>query len=372
MSDEPLPEADRLDGAPHPRETEKLFGQDHAEAALLDAINSERLHHAWLLTGPRGIGKATLAWRVAKFLLSRPPPTESGLFGAPDPATSLDIPADHPVARRVAAGAEPGLLSLRRQWDPDRKRFKAQITVDEVRKLNGFFGLSAAEGGYRIVIVDSADEMNTAAANALLKVLEEPPKNAALFLISHQPARLLPTIRSRCRTLRLNPLSSDALAQALAQVGGDDAAPETLGALASGSVGEALRLSLLGGPALYADIVGLLDTAPSMDRPKALALAERAAQRGAEDRLDLTLRLMDLALSRLALAGAGRPIGPEAAPGEAKTFEKLSPNLRAAQHWAETSRDLGQRLAHGRAVNVDPASLLMDAFLKINETAGQS
>lgn len=372
MNDEAIPEADRIEGVPHPRETPALFGQSAAETALLEAIQSGRMHHAWLLTGPKGVGKATLAWRAARFLLTQPPAGDAGLFGAPEPATALDVDPDNPVARRVAAGSDPGLLSIKRPWDAERKRFKAQITVDEVRRLNGFFGLSAAEGGYRVVIVDSADEMNTSAANALLKVLEEPPKNALLFLVSHHPARLLPTIRSRCRELRLTSLDRDDLNRAIVQASGTYDESDALAELSGGSVGEALQLAMLDGAGLYSDIVDLFGTAPRMDRQKAAFLAEKASQRGAEDRLNLTLSLLDTALSRLALFGAGRPPTRDAAPGERETFALLSPDLARAQSWADLNRDLGQRLAHGRAVNVDPAALLMDAFLKINETAAQS
>ena len=371
MSDEALPEADRLEGFPHPRETEALFGQSDAETALLDAIQSGRLHHAWLLTGPKGIGKATLAWRAARFLLSRPVEDDAELFGAPPPET-LDVDPDHPVARRIAALSEPGLMAIRRPWDADRKRFKAQITVDEIRRLNGFFGLSAAGGGYRVVIIDSADEMNTAAANALLKVLEEPPKDAILFLISHRPARLRPTIRSRCREVRLKPMSAEDLAAAIEQAGGSAEGSATFYALSQGSVGEALRMSALDGPNIYAAIIDLISGAPRMDRQKAIALAEKSAQRGAEERLDLTLHLLDIALSRLARRGTGANGTAEACAGENEALARLSPDIRRAQAWANLSRELTDRLAHGRAVNIDPTSLVLDAFLKINETASQS
>ena len=369
MSDDDLPEADRAEGALHPRLTPKLFGQDAAEAEILSAFTGGRRHHAWLLTGPRGIGKATLAWRMARFLLSgADAPAEAGLFGEAPAPYSLDLPEDHPVARRVAALSDPGCLLIRRAWDKDRKKLKAQITVDEVRKLNSFFGLSAAEGGNRVVIVDSADEMNTSAANALLKVLEEPPARAVLILISHQPARLLPTIRSRCRTLRLSPLAPQPLADALAQAEAEVPDSTLIGELAAGSAGDALRLLALDGPDIYARLINLMSGAPNIDRAAARSFAEVATQRGAEERFALTLRLLDLALVRLSRTAAGHPPDNPAAAGETEVWAKLA-SAAPARDWAELQQALSDRLGHGMAVNVDPQSLLMDALLQINETA---
>lgn len=367
MSEDDLPEADRAEGAPHPRHTAQLFGQTAAEDTFLDATKEGRRHHAWLLTGPRGVGKATLAWRIARFLRTEET-GDAGLFGeAPAPA-SLDVAEDHPVARRISALSDPGTLLIRRAWDPDRKRLKAQITVDEVRKLNSFFGLSSTDGGSRVVIVDSADEMNPSAANALLKVLEEPPANAVLLLISHQPARLLPTIRSRCRTLRLAPLSPEDLARALQQAGADVDDAGALAELASGSAGDALRLTTGGGLAIYAEIIALFAQAPNMDRQAARAFAEAAAARGAEARLELSLRLLDLALVRLARAAAGHPPASDAAQGESEALAKLA-GLAPARDWASLQQTLSARLGHGLAVNVDTSSLITDALLQINEAA---
>ena len=320
-----------------------MFGQYTAERAFLDAFNQDRLHHGWLLSGPRGVGKATLAWRIARFLLATPPDTgEAGLFGAPEPHQTLDIDPEHPVARRMVAGAEPGLVSITRSVNQDTDRMRNEIVAEDIRKLNRFFGLSATDGGRRVVIVDAADEMNETAANALLKMLEEPPARTTLLLISHQPSALLPTIRSRCRTLRLAPLDADAMQSALAQTGADlpdDSA--ALAALAAGSVGAALRLSGLNGLTLYREIVALLASLPDLDRPRALALGEAIAQRGAADRFTLLLDLFDMALARLAVTGAaGTPPLPEAAPREAEILARLSNSPQKARAWAETAAEI--------------------------------
>ncbi len=368
MSDEGLPDLDRAEGAPHPRETQRLFGQDAAVARFLEAYNADRLHHGWLITGPRGVGKATLAWAIARFLLATPPSDDGGLFGAPPPPTALDIDPDHPVARRILSGAEPGLFPLRRGYDEKTNRPKAMITVDETRKLAGFFHLSATEGGRRVVIVDAADDLNVNAANALLKMLEEPPARATLLLVSHQPARLLPTIRSRCRELRLSRLGPEDMAAALqqAEVSVDPAQAAALTELSAGSVGDAIRLINLDGLKLYADLIDLLGTLPNLDRQRALKLAETLAQRGKETRLDLFLTLLDVAMGRLARTGVtGAPPQVQAAPHESTVLARLSASPRDGRHWAELSQRLGERLRHGRAVNLETTALLTDAFLKL-------
>ncbi|WP_299657305.1 DNA polymerase III subunit delta' [uncultured Tateyamaria sp.] len=360
----------RVPGAPHPRETETLIGQDTAQQSFLDAFDTGRLHHAWLLTGPRGVGKATLAWRIARFLLATPDPDPNDMFGAPVP-TTLDVSPDHPVARRIAAGADPGLKSVHRTENEKTKRLRDQITIDDVRALGSFFQLSATDGGRRVVIIDAADEMNVNAANALLKMLEEPPARTTLLLICHQPSRLLPTIRSRCRTLRLGTLSATQMEQAMAQAG-IDPGPDTaaLSELSAGSVGDALRLSLLDGLKMYRDVIHLLGTLPNLDRARALALAEASAGRGAEEKLDLLYTLIDVALSRLARTGAlGHPPQVEAAPDEAAILTRLAPHAVQARAWANTAQTALARARHGRAVNLDPAALVLDTLFKLSETA---
>ncbi|WP_298922519.1 DNA polymerase III subunit delta' [uncultured Roseobacter sp.] len=362
---------DQIEGAPHPRDTAQLFGQDAAQEAFLDAFATGRLHHAWLLTGPSGIGKATLAWAIARFLLATPPVEEDGLFGAAPTPTSLSIDPEHPVARRIAAGAEPGLKAITRTPNPTTDRMRDQIVVDDIRSLAGFFQLSAADGGRRVVIVDAADDMNTSAANALLKMLEEPPERATLLLVSHQPSGLLPTIRSRCRTLRLGSLSAEDMARALAQAG-VEAHTETpaLAELSGGSVGAAIRLSLLDGLQTYGALIRIIQTLPQFDRAAALKLAEGAAARGAEAKRDLLFELIDLLLSRLARTGAtGAPPAVEAAAGEAEILARLARSQNAGRAWAQTAQETGARMRHGRAVNLDPAALVLDTLIKISQTA---
>src|SRR6478735_5441874 len=201
---EALLEADRLDEFPHPRETRALFGHEAMEGELAQAFAGGRMHHAWLLAGREGIGKATLAYRLARHVLARPEER--------DPAgQSLEVAPETPAARQIRALSHPGLLLLRRPYDMRSKRIAASIPVDEVRRLKSFLGLTAGEGSWRVVIVDAADELNLNAANALLKSLEEPPTRGLFLLVASEPSRLLPTVRSRCRRLELAPLSGEAL-----------------------------------------------------------------------------------------------------------------------------------------------------------------
>jgi len=371
VSSEALPEADRIADAPHPRETQNLFGQETAERSFLDVFNADRLHHGWLITGPKGVGKATLAWRIARFLLTQPVSDGGGLFGEPDAPDTLDTSHDHPINARIAALSEPSLFLLRTAWDIEKKRFKQGITVDEVRKLKGFFQMSSADGGRRVVIVDAADDMNVNAANALLKFLEEPPALTTILMVAHQPSRLLPTIRSRCRELKCAPLNDTALADALVQAGyspGDDSA--LLNMLAAGSVGQAIRLAELGGPAAYRTLLDLVGQAPRMDRATAIQLSEKMAGRNNSETFDLFIDLVDILLARLARAGLGPSDRPLHAL-EAPVATRLSTGPFAARRLAGLQQELGAKARRGRAVNLDPAALILDMVLSINKAAAE-
>lgn len=334
----------------------------------MTAANAGRTHHAWMLTGPKGIGKATFAWRVARYLLAAEP-ADAGLFDAPRILGDLDVPGLHPVHARVNALSEPRLFLMRREWDMDKKRFKTAIGIDDVRRMKNFFSLSAADGGARVVIVDAADEMTLPAANALLKMLEEPPRNTTLILVAHYPTRILPTIRSRCQVMKLKPLGADDLSRAVAATGAEvPAETPSLAELADGSVGRALSLIEGDGLALYAEVIDLMSKLPHLDRPAAIRICEAAGARGAQDRRAIVEDLFALAFSRLARHGAGT-ISQEAAPGETETFNRLAPDLFAARAWASFADQASARLRHGFAVNIDPPALFLDMILGANGVA---
>ena len=255
-----------------PRETSVLYGHHDAEQALLDSYRSGRIPHAWLIGGAKGIGKATLAYRMARFVLTHPDPTSAAVQSA----TSLHVDEQHPIARQVGSGAHGGLLTLERSAD-DKGKMRTVITVDQTRETVPFFGSTAAVAGWRVCIVDTVDELNASAANSLLKVLEEPPRQSLFLMMSHSPARVLPTILSRCRKLMLRPLATEDVIQALATATGGDAQDPQFSEIAAASEGSVARaLTLLGGDALklHQRTAALLDMLPQIDYRELHALGD--------------------------------------------------------------------------------------------------
>jgi len=267
---------------PHPRETTELFGHREAEAALLNAYKSGRIPHAWLIGGAQGIGKATLAYRMARFVLSHRNP----LAPTVQRAETLYVDPNESVARHIASGAHGSLLTLERTLN-DKGVMRTVITVDETRETISFFGSTAAVEGWRICIVDTVDELNPNAANALLKILEEPPQQSLFLLISHAPARVLATIQSRCRKLWLRPLATADVVRAVVQATGrpadDPALLEAAGAC-EGSVARAI--TLLGGDSLKLQqrTAALLKNLPRVDPRELHALGDAL---GTSDRVAL-------------------------------------------------------------------------------------
>jgi DNA polymerase-3 subunit delta' len=253
---------------PLPRETAVLYGHRDAEQTLLASYQSGRIPHAWLIGGPRGIGKATLAYRLARFVLAHPDPQSPTV----QEATSLALDPEHPVVRRVAAQAQGDLLALERVVNEQTGKLYTVIRVDDVRRTVSFFGSTAGEGGWRIAIVDAVDDLQREGANALLKVLEEPPVSTLLLLVSHAPGRELPTIRSRCRRLLLRPLDTPDVIRATAVAAGRNAGDfdvQTAAEAADGSVGRALALLDSVALGLRQRVTDLLAQLPDPD-PRAL------------------------------------------------------------------------------------------------------
>ena len=279
-----LPEADALPGAPHPRHVYSLIGHERAEAEMLSAYREGRLAHAWLIGGREGIGKATLAWAFARFVLANPDPAAKAVREA----TNLHVEPSHSAARLLAGLAHPDFSLIRREWKTNPKRLATEIAVDDVRSGLQVFQLSAAFGGWRIAIVDAAEDLNPNGANALLKMIEEPPQRSLILIVSHRPGQVLATIRSRCRRLRLDSLDEDEVVRAVVGLGPpwSETAHEAIAAAArraDGSVREALiRLApeLEGATALIDQVVAGL---PRPD-PRAVArLADAVGGRAGDE-----------------------------------------------------------------------------------------
>ncbi|MBN9670624.1 DNA polymerase III subunit delta' [Roseibium aggregatum] len=340
------PEVDALPGVPLPHERDRLIGHTAAEATLLEAYRSERLHHAWILGGPKGIGKATLAFRLARFAVAHP-----DRFG-PETASknTLRVPEDHPAARQLKGGGHPNILHLRRPWDEKSKRFKSDLPVDEIRRTVSFFGTTASANAWRLCIVDAADDMNISSANALLKILEEPPERCLFLVLSHAPGRLLPTIRSRCRRLDLAPLEPEEIITGLRELAPSALPSEAdlmeIAKTADGSLRSALTLLSGDGLTIAKGVRQLAETAKGLDLAAVHALADLVAARGQSDNWDSFQHIAETwlhARMRQALKS-----------GIPNAFEYVG-------LWEKTKKAIGE----SDALNLDRKQVVLDFFLAL-------
>ncbi len=236
-----------------PYERSNFFGHTEIEIFIRKRIDTDNLHHGWILAGPTGVGKATLGARIARAMLDK---------SALSDGHSLTIPKENSIFRQVAGLAHPDLFVARREWDEKKNRLETEISVERIRKVTQFLKHTASGSGARIAVVDAADDMNRNSANALLKVLEEPPKNTLLLLIAHSPGRLLPTIRSRCRMITLRPVDNAMVVGFVREETGctkDEA--ELAARAANGCPGYALQMITSDGLAALADAEKFIRTA---------------------------------------------------------------------------------------------------------------
>ena len=330
------PESDRFEETPHPRDALRLFGHAEAESELLQAYASGHLPQAFLIGGPPGVGKATLAWRLARFLLANPDPLANS---DPAGARGLDVPEDHPVARQISAMSHPDVVLLRREWNEKAKPPKhfTDIRADEVRSARNLFHQAAGRGGYRVCILDSAEDLNAQSGNALLKLIEEPPPRSVFLIVTHRPGRVLPTIRSRCRKITLKALEPPDIARVLTTLGppwSSAAAAQVEAALQSSRASLHGVLRLLDGRGLESDarLRRVLDELPRVDWRAVEAIADEAAPAsGATAYEALLASAYDWLQGKVraaALAGTGDP--RRLAP-YAEAWEKLSDAAREAE-----------------------------------------
>jgi DNA polymerase-3 subunit delta' len=356
-------------GARAPRENPWLVGHENAERELRRLVEVGRLPHAILLSGPRGIGKATLAFRLARFLLAGLEGLPADMFGGTEGGLAID--PESGVFRRVASGGHADLLTVERAYDPRRRRLRSDIIVEDTRAIAGFFRLTAAEEGWRIVIIDGAEEMNRNAANALLKILEEPPRRGLLLLVSHGPGRLLPTIRSRCRHFPLAALARPLVLQLLGQYRPElpQSEAEALAGLAEGSIGRAMELADAGGLALYRSILGILAQLPRVEIAELHAFADKLARPDAEEAYRASEEVLSQFLARMVARAAGRPFGPdELVAGEGEVMQRLAARADPAR-WADLRDRIGRDFANTDQLNLDRKQAILGAFFAVEEMA---
>ncbi len=321
-ADDGPPEADRFENAPHPREASRLVGHAEAEANLLRACISGRLPQALLIGGPRGAGKATLAWRLARFLLANPDPEAAAS------ALNLDVDEAHPAARQIRALAHPDLFLLRREWNEKTKKHFTDIRVEDVRRAIHMFQQAAGRGGYRVCIVDSAEDLNPSGANALLKLVEEPPPRSLFLIVAHRPGRVLATIRSRCRRINLKAPGPEEIARIVATLGPpwSEAGKADIGAAISrarGALHGVLRLIDGHGLEFAAALQRLFDQLPDVDWRAVHVLADQAAAARGGDYETLMSSVYDWIEGQVHDLAPTRGAGPTQLAPFAEVWEKV-------------------------------------------------
>lgn len=330
-------ETDQEPGVAHPRETYALTGHEAAERMLWEAFAGERMHHAWMLTGPKGVGKATLAYRFARHVLG----------ARPSGARPLDVDPEDPIARRIASRSHGDVFVVRRGLN-DRGKPRTEITVEEARGLVSFFSLKPAEGGWRVAIIDAVDDLNRNAANAILKTLEEPPSKTVLLLICHTPGATLATIRSRCRRLDLRPLpEQDVRGALMAQCAGkvDEAAVR----FADGRPGRAIALTAADVGSIYETLTNAIRDAPK-EGARAFLKGMYAKAGDRSQRLTMFLSLSRDLMRRAAAVGSGVDSSDER---DAGLFARLATPARA-HRLAEAFEALLELEREAEGLDMDP------------------
>ncbi len=349
-----------------PRANPDFSGHEAIERELLQDYLSGRMPHAVVLAGPQGIGKATLAFRLARFLLSRGEEDGGGLFGDVAPPTSLYLAPENPVFRRVAAGGHADLVTVEREYDEKRGRLKNDISVESVRRIHPFLRMTAAEGGWRMVIVDGADALNASSQNALLKILEEPPKKTVLILTTSQPGKFLPTIRSRCRMVHMEPLPDAILSELLEKMapglGPDE--KNILIRMGQGSIGKALRFYEDDGVTLYRELLEAVSMKPDLDMVKVHKLAEKLGKYGAEQSFATATEIMSGWCERQTRSSA-RGVAPEdILPGDAAVFQKIGAAYPAG-HFFRAWEKISELVLQTDIYNLDKKQAVIGAFLAL-------
>lgn len=358
QSSQPINEIEEtpdIDGDFPPRLTRQLIGHAQPQAEFLAAAQGGRLPHAWLLSGPQGVGKASFAYLLARAVLAHDRPQDIMAF---------DTATDNPAAHLIAASIHPDLYVLKRSYNEKTVKFRGDISVDETRQMKQSFALSAAQGGWRVAIIDSIDEMNKNGVNALLKLIEEPPEKCLFLIICHHPGRVLDTIHSRCRRLAFNALGAEEVQQIIAgrldAIDPNEAAAAAF--LAEGSVGRALALAEHGGFELYRDMIGLLETLPRLDVERLHGLGGRFGARSDPQSFSLFFHLFSDWLHRLARCMATGEAYQPVFEGEAELAARLIGGDLPLEPMVALWENTQVQMRRVEALNLDKKQALLDWF----------
>ena len=363
--------SDKIAGAPHPMLANEIIGHSSQKLSFLSSFASNRLHQCWLLAGDMGIGKASFAWLIAKFLLTtKYQPADLKIDLNESNINSILEPQSGSTLNRIISGSEQRVYVVRRGYNEKRKAFFKNISIEDVRKLQSYCSLSIADGGKRIIIIDTADDLNKSSSNALLKLLEEPPKNTIFLLISHQPNLLLPTIKSRCQKLSFSNLDQTDLGAVLTAIGCkiEPSDEVSLSILSKGSAGAACRLINSNCINLYRDILNIASSLPNLNTNKILQLSQNYFAKAKPSEFEIFIEMMQHFFSRLCKTGVmQKPVLPSVTDNEAKIMKGLCPNLKSARLWSDVANISLAKLNKGYLLNIDIESLILDAFIYLEE-----
>ena len=363
--------SDKIAGAPHPMLANEIIGHSSQKLIFLRSFASNRLPQCWLLAGDMGIGKASFAWLIAKFLLTtKYQPADLKIDLSETNINSILEPQSGSTLNRIISGSEQRVYIVRRGYNEKRKAFFKNISIEDVRKLQSYCSLTIADGGKRIIIIDTADDLNKSSSNALLKLLEEPPKNTIFLLISHQPNLLLPTIKSRCQKLSFSNLDQTHLGAVLTAIGCkiEPSDEVSLSILSKGSAGAACRLINSNCINLYRDILNIASSLPNLNTNKILQLSQNYFAKAKPSEFEIFIEMMQHFFSRLCKTGVmQKPVLPSVTDNEAKIMKSLCPNLKSARLWSEAANISLAKLNKGYLLNIDIESLILDAFIYLEE-----
>lgn len=363
--------SDKIAGAPHPMLANEIIGHSSQKLSFLSSFASNRLPQCWLLAGDMGIGKASFAWLIAKFLLTtKYQPADLKIDLSKTNINSILEPQSGSTLNRIISGSEQRVYVVRRGYNEKRKAFFKNISIEDVRKLQSYCSLSIADGGKRIIIIDTADDLNKSSSNALLKLLEEPPKNTIFLLISHQPNHLLPTIKSRCQKLSFSNLDQTDLGAVLTAIGCkiEPSDEVSLSILSKGSAGAACRLINSNCINLYRDILNIASSLPNLNTNKILQLSQNYFAKAKPSEFEIFIEMMQHFFSRLCKTGVmQKPVLPSVTDNEAKIMKSLCPNLKSARLWSEAANISLAKLNKGYLLNIDIESLILDAFIYLEK-----